>query len=115
MKQYQIEILKAYALVFSSMYGVIDGRQSKNQLDDKIIDAILTSQLILIGEFGSKSEIPEKLRGIAWTKENDAVVEKRWISRLCYASESADEMCLEVIDELCDELAEIIREEGESK
>jgi hypothetical protein len=108
MKQYQTEILKAYAVVFSSMDAFLDVRQSKSQLDDKLSDAIYTSQLILVGEFGKKSKVPENLKSIAWTKENGAVVEERWITRLCRMSEDMQSVNLQSIYDMAEELVDMV-------
>ena len=112
MTNYQIELIKAFAPVFADMVSNVD----KTELDIKIYRTLFLVQLILLGEFGSKEDVPEGLLGIAWTKDDDGnVVEDRWVSRLCYASEKVPNITAEEVSSLMSEFIVIVGDWEESK
>lgn len=109
MKNYQLELIKAFAPVLADMAS----KEDKSKLDANIYRALFLAQLILLGEFGSKEDVPKGLMGLAWTKDDGKVVDERWASRLCYASEKMPNVTIDEISSLADEFICIVREEGE--
>lgn len=112
MTNWQLELIKAYAPVFSDMAL----KEDKSKLDANIYKMLLHAQLILLGEFGSKDDVPNGLVGLAWTMDNNGeVVGDRWASRLCYASERMPNVTVEEIFSLANEFISIVRDWGKRK
>lgn len=112
MKNCQLELIKAFAPVFADMALMED----KSKLDANIYRTLMLAQLIILGEFGSKNDVPKGLLGLAWTKDNNGeVVGDRWASRLCYVSEKMPNITIEEVSSLADEFIGIVRDWKEEK